>query len=590
MERSLRVSAMAKGESLLRQPALAGDENLRMNNEAICIREGKKAGTPIFFMHDGELFGELAYVYDMTKHLSPEFTVYGLAGQHEADTPLLETVEAMASRLKQMIIAVQPEGPYRLAGWSYGGLLAYEVAYQLLGADYAIEFLGLINTEYYLGLKNAPSDNSLSELKQYLIFEAEKLAHGSQESSLSLSKIQTLAVSADFAAVLDGCRIISLLPRRFANLSDDAVERALTRERVYRIAASQYVAPSLNIPLYLFTIGRSDHNPFSGWDEVLETEQIQLVPVAGVHESAMQKPDAATLAAVVSAMLFDANQRSAILSKTSQTALIPLQEQKNINSLILCIPGAGDEVTSFLDIILQLDSECPVYGIQHRGIDGQSTPHSSVEAAAAYYLPSIVDLTRSRDLRLVGHSFGGWIAFELALHHQQLGREVAGLVLLDSSPPSDQESSIPQYTHIDVLLEWVSSLELLLGHPIHLAREELEKKRPPAQVGMLHQLLIREKVIPARSTPQILMGPLRAFAAALRISYTPRAVFEGNAQIVLADDPRVSKEENITNQLLAFEKWRRWAPSLVANHSSGNHITMLKDEHCNSIVHLIKAT
>ncbi|MEX5585754.1 thioesterase domain-containing protein, partial [Pseudomonas lurida] len=37
-------------------------------------------------------------------------------------------------------------GPYRVAGWSFGGVLAYEVAMQLLGLDESVAFLGLIDT------------------------------------------------------------------------------------------------------------------------------------------------------------------------------------------------------------------------------------------------------------------------------------------------------------------------------------------------------------------------------------------------------------------------------------------------------------
>ena len=42
---------------------------------------------------------------------------------------------------------VQPQGPYRLAGWSAGGTIAFEIARQLLAADAEVEFLGMIDTD-----------------------------------------------------------------------------------------------------------------------------------------------------------------------------------------------------------------------------------------------------------------------------------------------------------------------------------------------------------------------------------------------------------------------------------------------------------
>ena len=58
-----------------------------------------------------------------------------------------------------MIRAVQPDGPYRLAGWSFGATLAYEIATQLIGDDASVEFLGSLDG-YYLG----PGINALDRV------------------------------------------------------------------------------------------------------------------------------------------------------------------------------------------------------------------------------------------------------------------------------------------------------------------------------------------------------------------------------------------------------------------------------------------
>lgn len=42
-------------------------------------------------------------------------------------------MECLATRLIKVMRQAQPEGPYRLAGWSFGGVLAYEIAQQLRG-------------------------------------------------------------------------------------------------------------------------------------------------------------------------------------------------------------------------------------------------------------------------------------------------------------------------------------------------------------------------------------------------------------------------------------------------------------------------
>jgi acyl carrier protein len=100
-------------------------------DQVIPIRRSGKE-TPLFFMHEGG--GELLYAFLLTPHIDNRIPIYGLTAK-PLDGPQLKTVEAIAMRAVEMIYSIQPSGPYRIAGWSFGGTLAYEVAKQLIGAD-----------------------------------------------------------------------------------------------------------------------------------------------------------------------------------------------------------------------------------------------------------------------------------------------------------------------------------------------------------------------------------------------------------------------------------------------------------------------
>src|SRR5262245_36811409 len=45
------------------------------------------------------------------------------------------TVQGLAAGLVARLREVQPHGPYRLIGWRLAGLVAYEMACQLIGSD-----------------------------------------------------------------------------------------------------------------------------------------------------------------------------------------------------------------------------------------------------------------------------------------------------------------------------------------------------------------------------------------------------------------------------------------------------------------------
>jgi len=94
---------------------------------------------PLFCVHP--IGGNVLCYYDLAQQLGPDQPLYGLEapGLHDGQAPVTG-IEALAARYIAALRAVQPEGPYRLAGWSFGGIVAFEMAQQLrrLGRDVAL--------------------------------------------------------------------------------------------------------------------------------------------------------------------------------------------------------------------------------------------------------------------------------------------------------------------------------------------------------------------------------------------------------------------------------------------------------------------
>ncbi|MNY21456.1 Enterobactin synthase component F [compost metagenome] len=67
-------------------------------------------------------------------------------------TELLYTMEELADRYNAEIINNDPVGPYALAGYSFGGLLAYEMAKRLIEMGKEVKMVGILDT--YAGGKD----------------------------------------------------------------------------------------------------------------------------------------------------------------------------------------------------------------------------------------------------------------------------------------------------------------------------------------------------------------------------------------------------------------------------------------------------
>ncbi|MEU1049824.1 amino acid adenylation domain-containing protein [Streptomyces sp. NPDC005897] len=100
--------------------------------------------TPLFGIHPA---GGLAWCYaGLTARLGPQQPVYGLQARGlTGDERLPRTLQEEAEDYAERIREVQPHGPYRLVGWSVGGVLAHTVAVLLQEAGEEVELLALLD-------------------------------------------------------------------------------------------------------------------------------------------------------------------------------------------------------------------------------------------------------------------------------------------------------------------------------------------------------------------------------------------------------------------------------------------------------------
>src|SRR5579872_607667 len=101
---------------------------------------------PVFFFVHG-LGGTVMRFHELAKHMVPDqpfhcFQAQGMDGK----LPCLNRVEDMAELYLEHMRATQPRGPYFLGGYSFGGLVALEMARRLRARSEEIGLLTLVDT------------------------------------------------------------------------------------------------------------------------------------------------------------------------------------------------------------------------------------------------------------------------------------------------------------------------------------------------------------------------------------------------------------------------------------------------------------
>ncbi len=102
---------------------------------------------PLFLVHD--VSGALWCYMALMRHMGNEQPVYGFQiPAHEQETFEVASIEELAALYVSELRRKHPQGPYRLGGFSMGGVIAFEMAQQLRAARKDIALLALMDTNY----------------------------------------------------------------------------------------------------------------------------------------------------------------------------------------------------------------------------------------------------------------------------------------------------------------------------------------------------------------------------------------------------------------------------------------------------------
>ncbi|MCW0212429.1 MAG: acetoacetate--CoA ligase [Pseudonocardia sp.] len=100
-------------------------------------------GRPLHFVADA--WGQLNSFHTLIARLDTERPVYGLNPPTDQAGGDKRPVADVVAEAVTLLRATQPEGPYSLAGFSYGGLVAYEMACRLRAEGADVTYVGLID-------------------------------------------------------------------------------------------------------------------------------------------------------------------------------------------------------------------------------------------------------------------------------------------------------------------------------------------------------------------------------------------------------------------------------------------------------------
>ncbi|MFF2074946.1 amino acid adenylation domain-containing protein [Kitasatospora sp. NPDC058162] len=101
---------------------------------------------------------------------------------------------------------------------------------------------------------------------------------------------------------------------------------------------------------------------------------------------------------------------------------------------LFCVHGAVGLGWPFLTLAAEIDADIPLYAFQAAGISSPETAPRSVREIAGKYLEEMLEIQPQGPYRILGWSFGGLVAHEIAVQLQARGAQVELLADLDGYP------------------------------------------------------------------------------------------------------------------------------------------------------------
>ena len=341
------------------------EEWIAESTPVVCIHsvDGSTTFPPLFFIH---ILGTgLKFCRPMVKHLSPELPVYGLSIHLLEEYPPegFRTGELATLYVREMK-RIQPRGPYLLAGISYGGIIAVEMARELRAAGEDIRLVALIDTRLPGALHAASGEEKMRRHREKLRTEGLGYLVGKSTEKLRFKWLELIEQCAHLYSRI----LLRLYIFRYGAKELPVFLKEFTANNQNEKALSHYQPRPYDGNVILFKSSERLHGDFfatdpqCGWG-ALATGGVEVVDCPGNHFAMLADPHAGTLAMKLRHAIERSLQKTAPVAESATEGMIIRAIQRGEQQLFrdVSLRSISESPDAFVATLDQIQDEPPAY-------------------------------------------------------------------------------------------------------------------------------------------------------------------------------------------------------------------------------------
>jgi amino acid adenylation domain-containing protein len=280
------------------------EDNQAKSWSTIVDIQPKGSKPPFFWIHTlgGDGGGGFFYYRKLAELLGPDQPSFGIRSPQEP----FSRIEEMATFYIKEIRKFQPEGPYYLGGFCFGGNVAFEMAQQLTAAGEEVGLLVMLESSPpNVNHKQSWSATAAKYSIENIVENVKDFVQVSPEEKLAMLKTKSRKLTERFRKKIvpvQGSEPVAL--SQILDLSTYP-EGYVTYAETHWEALTHYYPQPYRGEITLFRAkkqGLSNFNHALSWD-ALAGERVNVTVVPGTHESMLQEPNVQIVAAKLRGLL-----------------------------------------------------------------------------------------------------------------------------------------------------------------------------------------------------------------------------------------------------------------------------------------------